>query len=82
MTLSQPRIEKDLPTTPPVHSRRRTLEPHGVAVGNAKGREKRRERVTDQRRIEVIEIAGAENDQHRKDRRCDHTRDARPDLFR
>ena len=57
------RAKNDLPAAPPVHPRRRPLQPHRVAIGDAEGREQRRERVADQRRVEVRQVARADHDQ-------------------
>ena len=58
-------------------SRRRPLQPHRVAVGDAEGREQRRERVADERRVEVREVARAKDDkddESERDDDCPHGR--------
>ena len=64
--------EERLPAAAPVHAGRRTLQPHRVPVADAEGREERRERVADQRRIEVLQGARADDD-----RRCQRGGDER-----
>jgi hypothetical protein len=53
----EPRVQEHFPAATPVHSRWRALEPHGIAVGDAEGREERCEGITDQRRIEPLGAA-------------------------
>ena len=74
----EPWRQKHRPAAPPIHPRRRTPEPHRVPVGNAEGREESRERVADQCRIEMIQVARAEDDQTGKNCRrgqAPHRRD-------
>ena len=65
--------EERLPAAPPVHSRRRPIDPHRVAIGDAEHGEERGEGVADERRVEVREVARADDDgggeQQRPERR-------------
>jgi hypothetical protein len=63
------RVQEDLPPAPPVHACRRPLQPHCVAIGDSERREECRERVADKGRVEVIQIARADNDEDGEDRR-------------
>ena len=58
--------EERLPAAPPVHARRRPLQPHRVAIGDAERREERREGVADERRVEVLQVARADDDGRRQ----------------
>ena len=51
-------------------ARRRPLQPHGVAVGDAEGGEERGERVADERGVEVLQVARADDDGGRERRAC------------
>ena len=62
------RAQEDLPPAPPVQSRGRTLEPHRVAVRDPERRKQRRERVANERGVEVVQVARADYDQPREHR--------------
>src|SRR3954471_25071633 len=52
----------ELPTALPVHAGGRLLDPDVVVVDDAEGREDDGEGVDDERRVEVLEVAGADDD--------------------
>src|SRR5690606_13057950 len=58
----QDATEEDLPAAAPVDERRRAMEPHRVAIRDAECGEQRRERIADQRGVEVRQIARADDD--------------------
>ena len=74
-------FRNDLPAAPPVHPRRRALEPHRVAVRDAERREERREGVADERRVEMIEAPRAEDDERRQRTGEEQAPCRRPDLL-
>src|SRR5262245_53874250 len=58
-----PRVGEHLPASTPVQPRGRTMQPHRVAIGDAEGRKEGGERVTDERCVEVLEVARPGDDQ-------------------
>ena len=58
--------EERLPPATPVHARRRTLQPHRVAIADPERGEERRERVADERRVEVLQVSRPDDDRGRQ----------------
>src|SRR5262245_61373099 len=55
--------EEDLPAALPVQGRRRPLQPHGVAIGQAEGCEQGGEGVADQCRVKFPQVTRPQDDQ-------------------
>jgi hypothetical protein len=55
-------FEEGFPTAPPIQSRRRSLKPHYVAIGEPESSKQRCKRVRYERTIESGEISGSDND--------------------
>src|SRR6266498_1012398 len=54
--------EEQLPATAPVDTRRRTLQPYGIAVGNGESRKHRPKGIDQQGGVIVAQVARAEQD--------------------
>ena len=75
-------LEEHLPAPPPVHPRRRALQPHRVAISDAEDREERGEGVADQGGVEVGEVARAQDDEPGQHGGDQDRPDGRLDLLR
>jgi hypothetical protein len=75
------RREEHLPPALPVQPRRGTLQPHRVAIADAERREECGEGIADQRRVEVIQVTRAGDDQKSEDSAGEQAPGSRPDPF-
>ena len=58
--------KEGLPSPSPVHARRRAIQPHRVPIADPERRKQRRKRVTDQRRVEMLQVARSDHDGRRE----------------
>ncbi len=65
--------QKGLPSLPPVDSSRRALEPHSVAVGEAKGSKEDGEGIGHQGCVKVRQVARPDDDEQGKDQGDEQT---------
>ncbi len=73
--------EEHLPAAPPVERRRRSLQPHRVAVRDCERGEQDSKRVADQSRVEMGEIPRADHDENGQNRGEQHAPGGCPDSF-
>src|SRR5262245_27371484 len=55
-------LEKGLPAAPPVHARRRALQPHEITIAESESCEQRSKRIADERGIDLAEVTRADED--------------------